>query len=65
MSTLKLTRHTRRQKTQSKETEQASERMRYSRKVGFIRLGTKKLTKIYILRALMEKVDNMEEQIDG
>lgn len=39
--------------------------MRYSRNVGFIRLGTKKLTKIYILRALMEKVVNMKEEIDG
>lgn len=60
-----ITRHTKRQKTQSEETEQASERVKYGRNVEIIRPGTKKLTKIYILRASMEKVGNMEEQRDG
>lgn len=58
----KITRHTKRQKTQFEETEQASE----PDMAGKLELSDWKFktTIIKMLRALMDKVDSMAEQMD-
>lgn len=61
----RITRHTKKQKTQFKETEQSSESDLDM--AGILELLDQEFTAtmINMLRALMEEVDNMQEQMDN